>query len=46
MRAFTVSPARHQVQACVQPLYGLIVHRNGIRDAFGTLFSTERARTS
>ena len=28
------------------PLYGLIVQRNGIRDAFGTLFSADFARTS
>jgi hypothetical protein len=33
-------------QAWVQPRYGLIVQRNGIRDRFGTSFNADRARIS
>jgi hypothetical protein len=33
-------------QAWLQPRYGLIVQRNGIRERFGTWFRAERARTS
>ena len=33
-------------QAWVQPRYGLIVQRNGIRERFGTWLSAERARIS
>jgi hypothetical protein len=33
-------------QAWLQPRYGLIVHRNGIRERFGTWFRAERAWTS
>ena len=32
--------------AWLHPRYGLIVHWNGIRDCFGTLFSADFERTS
>ena len=38
--------AKQYLHAWWHPLYGLIVQRNGIRDAFGTLFSADFARTS
>ena len=39
-------PPRSMTQACVQPRYGLIVHRNGMRDRSGTRFSADFACTS
>ena len=41
-----VIPHMQYTHACAQPLYGLIVQRKGIRDAFGTLFSADFERTS
>jgi hypothetical protein len=41
-----VSPARQYTQAWLQPLYGLMVHRNGIRERSGTRLSALFARIS
>jgi hypothetical protein len=41
-----VSGSRQYAHAWVQPRNGLIVHRNGIRDASGTRLRIDLARTS
>ena len=41
-----VGRAKQYLQACVHPRYGLIVHRNGIRDAGGTSLRMDFALTS
>lgn len=38
--------AKQYTQAWLQPLYGLTVHSNGMREAPGTRLRIERARTS